>query len=134
MCNFGARTSVPDKYNLRLLYEWNSNVTLMRTNADENRRIGGLIAETANRCAGPVVVLLPLRGVSMLDSPGGAFWDPDADRACFDAIRSGLRQGIRVVEVDSNINDKVFADRAAEVFLELSESSGMTAKRANALS
>lgn len=123
MCNFGARATVPAKYDSRLLYEWNPNVTLMRTSIEENRRIGVLIAETANRCAGPVVVLLPLRGVSMLDSPGGPFWDPDADRACYEAIRSGVNQGIRVVEVDANINDAVFADRATEVFLELSESS-----------
>ena len=68
-------------------------MTLMRTNVEENRRIGAMIAETANRCAGPAVVLLPLRGVSMLDSPGGPFWDPDADSACYDAIRSGLNAG-----------------------------------------
>jgi uncharacterized protein (UPF0261 family) len=119
MCNFGSRDSVPAKYDSRLLYEWNANVTLMRTNVDENRRIGALIAETANRCAGPAVVLLPLRGVSMLDSPGGTFWDPDADRACYDAIRSGLKQGIPVLEIDANINDPIFADRATETFLEL---------------
>lgn len=124
MCNFGPRASVPAKYDSRLLYEWNPNVTLMRTSVEENRRIGGLIAETANRCAGPAVVLLPLGGVSMLDSTGGQFWDPDADGACFDAIRSGLRQGIPVIEIDGNINDPVFADRATQVFLELSESLG----------
>ena len=38
MCNFGARNSVPAKYHSRLLYEWNANVTLMRTT---RRRIGG---------------------------------------------------------------------------------------------
>jgi uncharacterized protein (UPF0261 family) len=120
MCNFGPRESVPRKYSSRLLYEWNANVTLMRTSVEENRRIGGLIAETANQCAGPAAVLLPLRGVSMLDSEGGPFWDVEADQACFDAIRSGLKPGISVIEVDSNINDPIFADRATQVFLELS--------------
>jgi uncharacterized protein (UPF0261 family) len=120
MCNFGPLASVPDKYGSRLLYEWNANVTLMRTGVQENRRIGALIAETANRCAGPVIVLLPLRGVSMLDSPGGPFWDEDADQACYDSIRSGLKPGISVIEIDANINDPIFADRAARVFRELS--------------
>jgi uncharacterized protein (UPF0261 family) len=121
MCNFGPRGSVPPQYGSRLLYEWNANVTLMRTNVEENRRIGSLIAETANRCSGPSAVLLPLRGVSMLDSPGGMFWDAEADHACFDALRSRLNTGIPLIEVDSNINDPVFADRATEAFLELSK-------------
>jgi uncharacterized protein (UPF0261 family) len=130
MCNFGPRESVPHRYRSRLLYEWNANVTLMRTSVEENRRIGGLIAETANRCAGPAVVLLPLRGVSMLDSKSGPFWDVAADHACFDAIRSQLNKGIPVIELDSNINDPIFADRAAQVFLELSGQSGVTASDA----
>src|SRR4029079_7723025 len=112
------RQSVPLQYTSRLLYEWNANVTLLRTNLDENRKIGARIAETANRCAGPAVVLLPLRGVSMLDSPGGPFWDEAADDACFDAIRSRLNKNIPVIEIDDNINDPIFADRATQVLLE----------------
>jgi uncharacterized protein (UPF0261 family) len=127
MCNFGPRESVPRKYQSRLFYEWNANVTLMRTTVEENRRIGELIAETANRCRGPVVVLLPLRGVSMLDSPSGPFWDEAADRACFDTIRSRLNHQIPVIEIDANINDPIFADRATQVFLELSGQADVTA-------
>jgi uncharacterized protein (UPF0261 family) len=102
----------------------------MRTHVEENCGVGGLIAETAIRCAGPAIVLLPLRGVSMLDSPGGPFWDPDADRACYDAIRSRLKPGIPVIEIDANINDPAFADRATQVFLELSGEAGVMASRA----
>jgi uncharacterized protein (UPF0261 family) len=130
MCNFGARESVPQKYKSRLLYEWNANVTLMRTTIEENRKIGGLIAETANRSSGPVVVLLPLRGVSMLDSQGKPFWDEEADHACFDAIRSRLNTGIPVMEIDANINDPIFADLATQVFLELRGQSGLAAPHA----
>jgi uncharacterized protein (UPF0261 family) len=56
----------------------------------------------------------------MLDAPGGPFWDPDADTACYGAIRSGVNQGIPVIEIDSNINDPIFADHATRVFLEQS--------------
>jgi uncharacterized protein (UPF0261 family) len=120
MCNFGPLETVPAIYRSRLLYEWNANVTLLRTNVEENRRIGALIAETANQCRGPVAVLLPLRGVSMLDSPGQPFRDEAADHACFEAIRADLREGIPLIEVDNNINDPVFADRATQTFLEMS--------------
>lgn len=119
MCNFWARKTVPEKYLHRLLYEWNPNVTLLRTSVEENRRIGEMLAETANLCSGPVSVLLPLRGVSMLDSPGNAFWDPEADRACFDALKNGLRTGIPVIELDCNINDPEFADTAAKTLVSM---------------
>ena len=119
MANFWARTTVPDKYQSRNLYEWNPNVTLMRTNVDENRQMGEMIAAAANASSGPVAILLPLRGVSQLDSPGGQFWDPAADAACFDAIKANLKSGIPVHEIDCNINDPAFADKATELLQEM---------------
>ena len=119
MVNFWARDTLPPRYHNRHLYEWNPNTTLMRTNAEENRRIGAWIARAANAARGPVAVLLPLRGVSQLDSPGGAFWDPQADAACFEAIRAHLRPDIPLIEIDANINDPEFAEQAVEVLLDM---------------
>jgi uncharacterized protein (UPF0261 family) len=119
MCNFWARATVPPQYQSRKLYEWNPNVTLMRTNVAENIKIGEMLSTTANMAKGPVAVLVPLQGVSMLDSPGGPFWDPEADRSCFEAIKRNLRGDIPYVEVDANINDPQFADRATEFLLRM---------------
>ena len=117
MANFGAPQTVPARYAGRHLYNWNPNVTLLRTNAAENTRIGEMLTAAANAATGPVAVLLPLRGVSMLDSPGGQFWDPAADRACYEAIRAHLKPSVPVEEVDANINDEAFAQRAADLLL-----------------
>jgi uncharacterized protein (UPF0261 family) len=117
MCNFWAPETVPEKYRGRRLYEWNPNITLMRTTPEENRVMGEWIARSANASTGPVAVLIPLKGVSQLDSPGGAFWDPEADRACYDAIRDNLNPDIPYVELDANINDPEFADKAVELLL-----------------
>jgi uncharacterized protein (UPF0261 family) len=117
MANFGGVESVPEKYRGRTLYQWNPNVTLLRTNAEENREIGKLIAAAANASSAPVAILLPLKGVSMLDSPGGAFWDPTADQACYRAIKEYLRPGIPLLELDHNINDPEFADQVAATLL-----------------
>ena len=119
MANFDAIETVPDRYRGRNLYQWNPNVTLLRTDVEENARIGEIIAAAVNLATAPTAVLLPMRGVSMLDSEGERFWDPEADRACFDAIRSGLRADIAVHEVDHNINDPTFADSAANTLLEM---------------
>ncbi|HEY8346306.1 MAG TPA: Tm-1-like ATP-binding domain-containing protein [Symbiobacteriaceae bacterium] len=119
MVNFWARSTVPEKYRDRQLYEWNPNVTLMRTNVEENIEIGKRLAEKANASKGPVAFLLPLKGVSILDSPGNPFWNPEADQACFRAIKENVRPGIHVEEIDCNLNDPEFAERAAALLLEM---------------
>jgi uncharacterized protein (UPF0261 family) len=126
MANFGAIETLPEAYRGRLLYQWNPNVTLLRTNVAENRRIGEMLATAANAASGPVALFLPLRGVSMLDSEAGSFWDPEADQACYAAIRHNLKRNIPVVEMDRNINDPEFADRAAALLLDLMEQKGTT--------
>ena len=119
MANFDSIETVPGKLRHRNLYQWNPNVTLLRTNVEENARIGEMIAAAVNQATAPAAVLLPMKGVSMLDSEGDRFWDPEADQACFDAIRNGLRTDIPVHEIEYNINDPEFADSAANTLLEM---------------
>ena len=120
MANFGGIETVPDHYRERTLYQWNPEVTLLRTNDEENRQMGAMLAAAANAGqAGKVSVLIPLGGVSMLDSEGDRFWDPDADTACFDALKNDLRADIPLVESDANINDPEFAERAVALLLEM---------------
>jgi uncharacterized protein (UPF0261 family) len=121
MANFGPIATVPQKYRDagRKLYEWNPSVTLMRTNVEENRRMGQVFAEKANAAKGPVAFLIPLKGVSILDGDGQPFCDREADRAMFAALKENLRPGIQVVEMDANINDPAFAEKAVEMMLSL---------------
>jgi uncharacterized protein (UPF0261 family) len=119
MANFWGRNTVPEKYQQRNLYEWNPDITLMRTNVEENKRMGEMIAKAANQATGPVSILIPLKGVSQLDSPGGEFWDPEADNACFQAIKENLKTSIPLIELSHNINDPEFADKAVQLLLDL---------------
>lgn len=119
MANFGSASTVPEKYRSRNLYEWNPNVTLLRTNVEENKKMGEMLAAAANAATGPIAVILPLKGVSMLDSQGERFWDPAADAACYDTIKQNLKPGVEVIESDHNINDLEFADLCANTLLKL---------------
>ncbi|MFP6693964.1 MAG: Tm-1-like ATP-binding domain-containing protein [Pirellulales bacterium] len=121
MVNFGPMHTVPQQFKDagRLFYEWNPSVTLMRTNVDENRRLGEIFAGKANAATGPVAILLPLRGVSILDGDGQSFCDRQADRAMFKAIRDHADPQVPIFELDANINDTAFSDRAVEVMLDL---------------
>lgn len=117
MANFGGRATMPPEYAQRMLYEWNPTVTLMRTTPAENAQMGTIFAEKLNQASAPVAVLIPLKGVSMLDSPGERFWHPEADAAFVAALRATLRPDIVIEEIDANINDPAFAERAAAVLL-----------------
>jgi len=119
MANFGGVETMPEPYRKRNIYQWNPNVTLLRTNVEENTRMGEMLAAAANAATAPVAFILPLKGVSMLDSPGGQFWDPEADQACFAAIRKNLRPGIPVLEADCNINDPQFSALCADTLLKM---------------
>ena len=124
MCNFGNPDTIPAKYKDRLFYKWNPQVTLMRTTVEENRKMGEIFAEKANKSKGKVTFLIPMKGYSMLDSINGKnepqlFWDPAADKAFVDGLKSKLKPGIKVVELDANINDPAFSSKAVELFLEM---------------
>ena len=112
MVNFGALDTVPAQYRDRNLYVHNPQVTLMRTTPEENTLIGEWIGERLNRCEGPVRFLLPMGGVSVLDAPGMAFYDPTADAALFEALEKTVRQTDqrRLIRVPHALNDPRFAD------------------------
>ena len=115
MVNFGPRDTVPERYRSRRFVEHNPQVTLMRTTAEENARMGEWIARRINEMTGPVRFLVPEGGVSALDAPGQPFHDPEADRALFDAIASTFEEGAnrRLVRTPHHVNDAAFADAVA---------------------
>jgi len=110
MVNFGAMDTVPARFADRTFYKHTPAVTLMRTTADECREIGRRIAAQLARATAPVTLVLPRRGVSMLDAPDKPFHDPDADRVLFATLRASVGPRVHVVDVDAHINDPAFAD------------------------
>ena len=121
MINFWAMDTVPPRHRDRNLHAHNPNVTLMRTTADECRRIGQFLVDKLNRMQGPVRFLIPQGGVSLLDAPGKPFWDPEADKALFDVLTAGFRAGTdrRLVVLPHNINDQSFIDALVGNFNEI---------------
>jgi uncharacterized protein (UPF0261 family) len=117
MVNFGAPETVPAKYADRKFYRHNPLVTLMRTTAEENAELGAIIAAKLNKATGPTTFMIPKKGVSAIDVEGQPFYDPPADAAFFDALKSKLGKNVRLVEVDTDINSEAFATQAAQLLL-----------------
>jgi uncharacterized protein (UPF0261 family) len=121
MVNFGPLNSVPAQFADRNLYQHNPQVTLMRTTAEENALMGKWIAEKLNRMEGPVRFLIPEAGVSLLDSPGKAFHDSQADQALFAALEANFRRAAtrKLIRLPHNINDPAFSDALVRNFRDI---------------
>lgn len=122
MVNFGPMDTVPEQFASRNLYKHNPTVTLMRTTVPENREIGSMLASKWNQAETEMTVLLPAKGVSMIDAKGQPFDGPEERKELFAAIREGIdNTKVEVLEVDNNINDTAFAELAAQKLLDLME-------------
>lgn len=120
MVNFGPMDTVPAQFKDRNLYKHNPTVTLMRTTADELKSIGHEIATRLADATGKTTLMLPLKGVSMIDVEGQPFYDAEADKVLFDTLRTELADSnVEIVELDTDINDKEFAVAAAKKLISL---------------
>jgi uncharacterized protein (UPF0261 family) len=123
----GPLESVPPRWRGRPSYYHNPEFTLVRATLDEQLEAARQIASRLNEATGPVVVMVPTRGLSVpnceVDPSGGpgAFWSPVIDAAFRQALKGGLHAGIEYREVDAHINDERFAqlvlDRAKRLFM-----------------
>jgi len=118
MVNFGPPETVPERFQHRQFYQHNPTVTLMRTTADENLKLGEEIGRKVAAACGPAAILLPQRGVSAIDRAGEAFDDPAARKTLLDAVRRNCGQ-VELLDLDLHINDDAFAEIAARKLIEL---------------
>jgi len=111
------RDQIPEKFNGRILNFHNPTMTTMRTEPAENTAIGEFIARKLNASKGLVKVLFPWGGLSSIDLPGKVFYYPEANQALFDALKKNLDSRIEIIEDEHHLDDPLFAQRAATIFL-----------------
>ena len=117
--NFWGPETIPEKYRNSRIYKHNERQYLVRTNIEESAELGRIIAGKLNQSVGPAAVYVPLKGISVISSPGGPYHWPEADAALFEALRTNLRKDIPYHELDLNINDPEFARAMADGLLDM---------------
>jgi len=87
-----------------------------RTSPEEMEETARAVADRLNRYRNKarVKAVIPLRGLSSLSVEGGPLQDAVADAAFASALKSRLDPEIEIVEVDTDINDPVFAKAVAD--------------------
>ena len=111
--------AIPPQFRRRLLYTHNPATTLMRTNVEENRQLGQIMAGKLSRAKGPTIVYIPWGGFSAIDGPGQPFFDPEANQAFVEDLKKNLPSHIPVIEQQAHINDPSFATDLARTLLQM---------------
>jgi uncharacterized protein (UPF0261 family) len=110
--------NVPERYRQREFFQYNVEILLMRSNAEELAVLGQLMGERLRAAKGPLRVLIPGSGWSALsgrkahDLAGretGPWARPETDRVFVDTLRRHL-PGEVITELPLHINDAAFAD------------------------
>lgn len=114
--------SIPDEMKKRPIYDHNPEFALARCTKDEMGRIGEYFADCANTSRGPVTVVIPREGFSIPNTPGGVFWDPEADLLFESSMRSKLNPNIPIVSFALHANSAEFGVVVAKEFLTLVKS------------
>jgi len=122
--NQGPLDTVPERWRNRQLYKHNPVATLVRLDQAEMVRLGRMMAERLNASTGPVAIVAPTRGYSLIDVEGGPMWDHEADLALIETLEDELREGIPVERVDMTVNDPEFGRLVARRFGEIVERPG----------
>lgn len=122
MVNFGPIETVPKEFSQRNLYKHNPTVTLMRTSVAENKKIAEKLASKWNKSQVPMTLLLPKKGVSMIDAQGQPFDGVEERKILFNTLKTSItNELVEIRELDNNINDADFAETAAKRLIELIE-------------
>ncbi|MER3461019.1 MAG: hypothetical protein C4303_07960, partial [candidate division GAL15 bacterium] len=116
---FGAPDTVPEPYRDRPVHYHNPYNTNVQARPEEVRKVAVELVDRLNGAAGPVALVVPLRGWSYIGEPGGPLWDPRIPEVLREVARQRLRPSVRYVEVETSINHPEFVRAVKTVFAEL---------------
>jgi uncharacterized protein (UPF0261 family) len=92
-----------------------------RVSPEESEFTASAVAERLNRYQNKarVKAVIPRNGFTSLSTEDGPLYDPAPDSAFRNALKAHLDPAIEVIEVDSDINDPLFAKAVVETLLKV---------------
>ncbi len=128
--NFWAGQVLPERNKDREFFRYNAQNLLMRTNAEEFKKLGEAMAERLNTAKGPVCVLIPFEGFSehtklrahdLAGNDRGPWRRPEEYRIFTETLKANLNPRVQVEEFPLHVNDPRFADACVKAFLQISK-------------
>jgi uncharacterized protein (UPF0261 family) len=114
--------TVPHPFNTRTLIRHSPQITDVRLNSEEMSAVGKEVAQRLSHTKEEAIFMIPAAGFDSYAVEGQGFYDPEADRAFIDALKSNLPGNFTVIERETHIDDPAFATEAAYRLIKLIES------------
>ena len=91
-----------------------------RMNAEELEYITSAAAERLNRYKQKerVKIIIPLRGFSSISLEHGPLYEPETDKIFAQTLKKSLDPEIEIIEIDSDINSKEFAEAVTNTLMQ----------------
>lgn len=86
-------------------YDFRSGV---RTSTADVVSMARTISDKLNRAQGPTKFMIPLRGWSEADAPGGPLYEPETNQRFIDEFEARVNPKIEIVKANAHINDDAF--------------------------
>ena len=110
--------SIPEKYKDRKIFFYDFR-SAIRLTADESRSLAKTVAYKLNQSHNPIKVLIPLKGWSEADREGDVLFDPESSNAFSKTLQTLVKSDIEVIKVGYHINERAFADVAADLMIKM---------------
>lgn len=117
--NQGPESTVPAEFLARKHYKHNPVATLVRVTSEEMPALADLIVSRIKDAQGPVEVVFPLGGLSLVGVGDGPLSDHRADERLADELEKRLPQSIPIIRSDHHVNEPEFARLVSTRFLQL---------------
>jgi uncharacterized protein (UPF0261 family) len=116
LITLGEPETIPEAYRSQPSVRHNPHITLVRLTAAQMMCVAEVVAGRLNQAKGPVIVAIPKGGYSFYNRDGLHFRNVEADRLFVETLRSILKPGIPIIEIESHVNDPLFVEEILFVF------------------
>ena len=116
LVDFIGWQDVPPKLAGQEVHAHNRLLSSVMMTPDQRREMAQAMCTQLAGAKGPVNLILPLEGGNEWDRPGGPLHDADGLSAFIEEIRAHCPKNVKLIELDSHINDPEFSDRVLAEF------------------
>jgi uncharacterized protein (UPF0261 family) len=117
----GPLDELPARYQGRQIMVHTPTITLVRMSPEEMASVARLIAERLAESTGPAAAILPLRAFGWFAMEGQPLHNPESDRAFVETFKAHAPAQVRIVEMDTHLNDPEVGKMTVHLMREMLE-------------